>query len=234
MEPKDKTCRRGPALAAAAAFGLATTAMLAPAAHASTEVDRPEEFSSAQTVGADSVEVADVIGAQPVVEAGTEVVVEADEGVAGDAGALPSEAEAIEETTIEDNSDLDDRCGDGSTEEQQSPAAIAPDTAAAATGLDEGFADEGPGGEAGLSDTVPVDDGDLTSPECGGTTPGQVDEEPGSGGEEQAQLPVGGVDAGIGEATSQNIVLPIATAGAAAAAIGLGAYTLVRRGRSNA
>lgn len=255
MEHQYKSYRRGPALAAAAAFGLATTAMLAPAAHANTEADRPEELSSAYTVRADSAEVVGVMGDEAVIETGDETVVEAvietgdeavvetDDEAVGDAGAVPGEAEVTEETTIPSNSELGDLCVDGAldgaTEEQQTPAAtatdpVATDLAVPATGLNEGPADEGLDEEADLPDAEPIDEGTLTSSKCEGAAPGQIDDDPDAGDEGETPLPVGGVDAGIGEAASQNMVLPIAAAGAAAAAIGVGAYTLVRRSRSDA
>jgi hypothetical protein len=253
MEHKDTSYRRGPALAAAAAFGLATTVMLAPAAHAGTENDRAAE-SASTTVMAEAEGTAAPAGAENAAEparealpgTGEEVAAETGEqATAGTSGQLtpeagdesldveagPAEAESAGQTAGPGNSEPQESCVDGATGDQQ---AAGTDTATVAdTGLDHGTAQEGPDDAAGLPEAASGAAGPVTDPGCAATAPDQADNGPGTGDEDETQLPVGGVDAGLGEAAGQNMVLPIATAGAAAAAVGLGAYTLVRRRRSD-
>lgn len=236
MTHQQKSFRRGPVLSTAAAFGLATIAVLAPAAHADTDVDRPEEISNASTVGPDSAEVASGLGNEVVAETGDEAAVETGQELPDAGVALPAEADEVEETAVEDVHEQDDLCMNGAlngtTEEQLVPPTGVP--TAAVADHNEGTAGEGIAGEAGLAVAAPTSEGPVSTSECAGTVPGQIDDGPAASDGDEAALPVGGVDAGIGEAARQNLVLPIGTAGVAAAAIGLGAYTLIRRSRSNA
>lgn len=249
MTHQQKSFRRGPVLATAAALGVAATAVLTPAAHADTDLDRPEESSSASLVGPDSAEVAGVLGHEAVVEIevggtgdgsvaepGADPVVETGQGLSDAGAALPASADEAEEAAAEDNPVQDELCVDGAVNgvpgEQSIPATG--DPAAPVIDLDEGTAEEGSTEEIGLVGAAATGEGAVADVECAATTPGQADQAPGAPGSDEVALPVGGVDAGIGEAAGQDMVLPVLVAGTAAAAIALGAYTLVRRSRSSA
>jgi hypothetical protein len=253
MEHQDTSYRRGPALAAAAAFGLATTVMLAPAAHADTENDRAAE-SASTTVVANAEGTMTPAGAENAAEPAREALAGTGEEVAPETGeqdtagtseqltpeagdepldveAASAEAEPAGQTAGPGNPEPQESCVDGATGDQQ---AAGTDTATVAdTGRDDGTGEEGANGAAGLPEAATSGEGTITDPACAATTPDQADNGPGAQEPDQTQLPVGGVDAGLGEVAGQNMVLPIATAGAAAAAVGLGAYTLVRRRRSD-
>jgi hypothetical protein len=244
--------RRTPAITGIAALGLVTTVMLAPAAHADTELDRPEGSPSTAVV-ADVDDAAGAAGGETAAEAAPEAVAGTGEDVALsgetapeagdellDAEAAPAAADPAGETATTGNAEQDDLCvdgaADGTTGDQQGAETSA--GAPTATDLGDVTAEEGADGAAGLPEAASSGEGTVTDtvtdPGCAATTPDQGDNAPGTRDGDETQLPVGGVDAGRGEAVSQNMVLPIATAGAVAAAVGLGAYTLVRRRRGEA
>jgi hypothetical protein len=289
---KPTTCLHRPALAGIAALGLTTIVLLAPAAHADTEVDPPEGPASTVVV-ADVEGVPGAAGEKTAVEAaseetatgptagtGEEVAAEAGEEVAagpgekvaaeageqapagtieeaapdsGDAPLAEGEAAPADGEAAPPDAEQDDLCVDGVAGDVQAAetgtagtddAVLNDATAEEGTAeegtaeegtAEDGTAEEGTDDSAGLPDAAPSGEGTtVVDPGCAVTTPDQAGNGPGGQDGDGTQLPVGGVDAGKGEATGQNMVLPIATAGALAAAVSLGAYTLVRRRRSDA
>jgi hypothetical protein len=261
MHTKTPLHRRPTALTGIAALGLVTTVMLSPAAHADTERDGPEESAgtavvaemdgAAETGGGETTvetapesvtgtgeEAAADTGDQPATGTGEEPVAEAGDEliVAPEAG--PADADPAEEAPAAGSPEQDGLCADGAAGDPQAAGAGAP--APTDAGLGDATAESGTDGTDGadgaavLTETATGDDGTATDPGCAATTPDQAGTGPGAPAGDDTQLPVGGVDAGRGEAPGQNMVLPIATAGAVAAAVSLGAYTLVRRRRSAA
>lgn len=234
-----KTCLRGPAIAGAAALGLATTALLAPAAHAGSEVERPDEFTSAYMAWAVPNEVVD------------------------DDGPAPGEPRATGEFMLWINSDLEVICFDieldGVTGDYQSPAVTA-------THLHEAAPGEAGPPRLAFPDPEPVGDGPRSSSGClegpfvtgvedddgndqgEGFTVAQIEEDPaaffvdshteqhpaGAVRGQLTQVPLDGVDAGGGGTAAQSAALPVAGAGAAAVLLGLGAFMLFRRSHGKA
>ncbi|HRO93190.1 hypothetical protein [Citricoccus sp.] len=267
--------RRTPAITGMAALGLVTTVMLAPAAHADTDLDLAEGPAS-------TIVVADVEGAagtggaeatvetapEPVTGTGEEAPAETGEAPAGGtdealtsgtgeaptpetgdeppvgAEAGPADAEPAEGIPAAGPAEQDGLCTDAAAGDQQD--AGTGDAAPTDTGTGDATIEAGTDGTDGTTGTDSLvetaaaatgdgdGDGTLTDPGCAATAPDQAGTGPGAPSGDDTQLPVGGVDAGRGEAAGQNVVLPIATAGALAAAVSLGAYTLVRRRRSAA
>jgi hypothetical protein len=223
--------------------GSASTAVVANvdgAAGATVEEPAAEAPREADTGAGD--EAAPETGDQATAGTGEETASEAG-GELSDAEAAPAEAGPADETEAIGTPEQDGLCADGAAGGAAGDQEAAETGTAAPTdsGLTEGTAEEGadsaPGvadAAAGLPDAASSGDGAVMDPACAAIPSVEADNGSGPRGGDETQLPVGGVDAGKGEAVSQNMVLPVAAAGAAAAAVSLGAFTLVRRRRSDA
>jgi hypothetical protein len=228
------TRHRGLTIAGAAALCVATTALLGPAAHASSEVDRPERFTSAYTAWADAAQVAD--------------------GGPGEKGATGNFMFWI-------NSDLEVICYDivleGVTGNYQSPAATHLHQAASGeAGLPRiAFRNPDPAGEGTRSSSgcmkgpfvtgVLDDEGNVQSEDF---SLARIEADPtaffvdahtrqhpdGVVRGQLTQVPLDGVDAGGGGTARQDGSLPLAGAGAAAGVLGLAAFVRFRGSRGKA